>query len=107
MRLADLDSRLVGSLQDGRLYFDCPFPACQAKGPHRVVVTVSAAPYHERDPRTNEAQFADRKSGKVKVWQAAGEYPQTVTLSPSVHLVDDNGQTTCWHGFITNGEVTV
>ncbi len=36
-----------------------------------------------------------------KVWQVSGP-PDAPTLSPSVNCQDDS----CWHGFITNGEVT-
>lgn len=103
MRLAALDPELSGSLVDGILKFDCPFAACQARGPHRIWVAVSSAPYHEREPRAGEAAVVSR-NGKVKVWQATGEFPETVSLQPSVNLVDDQGNTTCWHGFVTNGE---
>jgi hypothetical protein len=105
MMLRDLRPELVGTIADGVLYFDCPFPACQQSphGPHSVRVAISAAPFHERQPRPTEH---GNKDGKVKVWQASGVFPDTLTLAPSVNLVDDEGQTICWHGFITNGAVT-
>jgi hypothetical protein len=104
MRLVDLEPELSGTLADGVLWFDCPFPACQQRGAHRVAVAVSAAAFHEREPRPNELGIIDRKTGKVKVWQASGEFPDSVTLQPSVNIVDDAGKTLCWHGHITNGE---
>src|SRR6266404_3775452 len=99
MRLTALDPELDGTLADGALWLDCPFPACQATGPHRVLVPVSSAPFHERDPRQGDHPGAIRRNGKVKVWQASGMFPDSVTIQPSVNIVsEETGQTLCWHG---------
>lgn len=58
--------------------------------------------------------FANPLEGRPEVrnhlWQRVGETFETLTLTPSVNYqLYDNGQPrdpTCWHGFITNGEVT-
>lgn len=101
-RLRDLDPELFGAVEEGKLYLDCPFPACE-RG-HRVCVMVSSKPYHERPSEHDPKRV-------VKVWQASGEFPDTLTLTPSVDLIeaDENGKkirTLCWHGHITNGAVT-
>lgn len=63
---------------------------------------ISDQPYHEEPG----------KDGKpVKVWQASGEFPDTLSLSPSVDIVELNEQgekirTLCWHGHVTNGDAT-
>jgi len=108
VKLTDLDPKLKGSLQDGVLDFDCPFPACQAAGPHRVRVAISAAAFHERAPRPGEYPG---KNGKVKVWQASGSFPDTLSIQPSIDIIESDAQgnkirTLCWHGFITNGQAT-
>ena len=107
MRLRELNADLVGTVADGVLYFDCPFPACRAapSGPHSIRVPISSAPFHERAPRANEP--TDRR-GRVKVWQASGEFPDTLTIKPSIDIIDEDGKgnkvrTRCWHGFVTNG----
>lgn len=78
MRLSELDPKLSAS---GILRFDCP--ACSPKGhAHGIRVALSPpAPYEYG-----------------KTWQRTGEYPETLTLHPSI----DAG---CWHGQITNGEM--
>ncbi len=95
MRLADLDPQLKGTISDGAIIFDCPFPACNRS--HRVRVAISAQPYHE--------------SNGMKYWQASGSFPDSLTLNPSIDLVELNAQgqkvrTLCWHGWIKNGDVT-
>lgn len=114
MRLSELRPELQGTTADGWLMFDCPFPACERK--HKIRVAISAAPFHNRSYRREEVHSAvpaeyDEKYGKVKVWQASGQFPDTLTLAPSVDVVELNEQgqkvrTICWHGHIQNGEVT-
>ena len=43
----------------------------------------------------------------VNVWHADGEFPDTFTLTPSVHVQDGpkGARTTHWHGCVTNGSV--
>lgn len=99
-RLADLHPSLVGSVSEGKIYFDCPFPGCE----HMVSVMISAQPFHER-PSQHDGQRP------VKYWQASGSFPESLTLSPSIDLVEVNekGQkirTLCWHGHIKDGNVT-
>lgn len=84
MMLRDLSPELAGSTANGVLWFDCPRSGCE----HQVRVPISQGPYHERDVG----------GGKVKVWQATGEFPDSLSLIPSVNVG-------CWHGFVQNGEV--
>jgi len=37
------------------------------------------------------------------VWHAEGEFPDTLTLTPSVHAKESRGGPTHWHGHVTNG----
>lgn len=77
MTLRDLNPKLSG----GFLRFDCP--VCTANdNAHKIRVPLAPA--------------TDRFG---QSWQHTGEYPDTLTLRPSI----DAG---CWHGHITNGEIT-
>jgi hypothetical protein len=70
MRLTDLDPKLTALT----LRFDCP--ACSLAGKsHGIRIPVAGS--H---------------------WTVSGEFPDSLTVLPSI----DSG---CWHGFITNGEV--
>ena len=111
MKLADLNPRLKGSLADGVVIFDCPHPGCD----HQVRVCVSAGPYHERPKTADEMKFFTPGDPSfeltVKIWQASGEFPDTLTLTPSIDIVekDEKGKvigTRCWHGHVTNGAIT-
>lgn len=104
MRLTNLEPCIHGTVADGIMDFLCPFPKSDDHPRHRIRIAISAAPYHERDPR--DANDAMQKNGKVRVWQASGEFPESLTLQPSVNVVDDKGVTLCWHGHITAGAVT-
>ena len=86
MKLADLDPKLQGTLDDGFVIFDCPFPGHT----HRQYVKVHRAPF--------------AKVNGQNTWEARGEFPDTLSLFPSVNA--DSPSYPCWHGFITNGEVT-
>lgn len=77
MRLSELDPKLA----NGFLRFDCP--VCSTKGDSHAI-RVPLAPQTDRWGQS---------------WHYSGEYPESLTLSPSV----DAG---CWHGNITNGEIT-
>lgn len=92
MRLADLKPRLHKN--EVYLEFDCPLGH-----PHRILVPIDAA----RHPKS---------------WARSGEFPDSLTLSPSIlaHTAAPIEQdllgeayeraSACgWHGFITNGEV--
>jgi hypothetical protein len=85
MRLRDLNPKLVGTLDAGYLRFDCPYPG------HGHVLRV----------RVHRASYAEVNGERT--WQASGEYPDTLTLHPSINA--DTPDHPCWHGFITNGEV--
>ena len=104
IRLTELDAWVKGTPSDGVLWFQCP--VCLHVNGHYVRVPFTDQPFHERDPRPNDSVD---ENGKVKVWQAEGEFPN-ITIKPSVNLVkkDEQGNwvTSCWHGFVTNGEVT-
>lgn len=105
MRLTELDAELSGTLADGYLWFMCPFPGCS----HGIRLPISSAPFHERDPR-GEHDYPRARNGKVKVWQASGEFPESLTIQPSVDICEMNEagekiRTICWHGHITNGAI--
>jgi hypothetical protein len=76
------------------LAFDCPIHGAA----HRVYVDF-ANPFDGADPvkRNN-------------LWQRTGDSFETLTTNPSVDYTKyDNGMVrdaSCWHGFITNGEVS-
>jgi hypothetical protein len=76
-RLSDFDPRMRG----GFLVFDCP--TCAPQG-NAHGIRVPLAPQQDQHGQS---------------WQYSGEFPETISLTPSV----DAG---CWHGFITNGDVT-
>ncbi len=78
MRLTELDPKLS---ENGILRFDCP--KCRDHG-----IRVAVGP--EQGPDV---------PGQ-RVWKMTGEFPETITLQPSIDVPG------CWHGFITNGEVT-
>ncbi|HKC40600.1 MAG TPA: DUF6527 family protein [Gemmatimonadales bacterium] len=60
-------------------------------------------------PFANPLDGAAPETGRRHLWQRTGETYETLTLQPSVDYTRlDNGEMrdpTCWHGFITNGEV--
>lgn len=77
MKLCELDPKLDKS---GFLRFDCP--VCSKNGnTHGIRVPLAPA-----------------LDGQGHSWQYTGEFPNTLSLMPSI----DVG---CWHGFITNGEI--
>lgn len=76
MRLRDLDPKMTGTNENGWLRFDCPLPG------HSHSIRVPLGTSH---------------------WTASGEFPDTLTLTPSVNA--DSAEFPCWHGHITNGEV--
>lgn len=103
MRLSELDPMIEGTVQHGKIYFDCPHPGCN----HKVMVLIGNEPYHTEKIETD----ARGKKHKINRWQASGEFPETLTLTPSIDLIeaDDEGnkiRTLCWHGHISNGNVT-
>lgn len=103
MKLSELDPVLKGSPVKGQLHFDCPHPGCH----HRIVIQVSDQPYHEY-PLNPEA--VEPPPTIIKVWQASGEFPDSLTITPSIDIVEVNEKgekikTACWHGHIINGEI--
>lgn len=109
MRLSELNPELDGTLEAGAVWHDCP--VCKGDAAHRVRTPVTRRPFHEvsYDPPEFWKNGAERKR---KFWQASGEFPETLSLSPSINIVEvnpDTGQvikTRCWHGHISNGNVT-
>lgn len=99
MRLVDLEPRWLGGTYSGPSRFGCGITfECPVHRTHRLGVKF-ANPLDGGDPLPDEVG-AHR-------WQRTGETFETLTLSPSI----DASATTqyggpCWHGFITNGEVT-
>lgn len=85
MKLADLNPKLEGSLADGVLRFDCPYP----NHSHKIRVAVS-------------------NDGRNGTWKAEGEFPDSLTLSPSINANTegrDHEHIECWHGYIKVGEI--
>lgn len=89
-KLRDLNAKMDG----GVLCFDCPMGH-----PHSICVPIACAEY--------------------KGWSATGEFPDTLSLTPSIlahtghpHDADLTGDahesaSRCgWHGFVKNGDVT-
>ena len=90
MRLADLNPKLEGVLDEGILRFDCPLGHA-----HKIRVPVG-------------------RYGKEFGWAALGNFPDSLTLSPSIHAImaepakpdDPEGKRECgWHGFIRDGAI--
>lgn len=84
IRLADLNPSVSELHPDGTtrtLVFDCPI--CVGDASHHV-----------------GANFGIPSSVPA-VWAMSGEFPGTMTLTPSIRMLDRCG----WHGFVTNGEV--
>lgn len=99
-RLADLEPSLKGTLEDGKLWLRCPYPTCD----HMLCLRVSSQAAHW-------IQCQDSPGRREYVWQASGSFPDTLTLQPSVDVIEADAQgnkirTLCWHGFISSGGVT-
>lgn len=109
MRLSELHAEMTGTLEDGAVWHDCP--VCKGDASHRVRTPVTRQPFHELsyDPPQHWGNGTERKR---KFWQATGEFPETLTLSPSINIVEVDEETgavlgtRCWHGHIQNGAVT-
>ena len=104
-KLRDLHPKLEGTIESGVLIHDCPVDG----NAHRIRTPVSSQPFHEEDHDPPEF-WPNGKPRRKKIWQATGEFPDTLTLSPSINIVEvdpDTGEakrTLCWHGFVKNGE---
>ena len=94
MKLRDLDPKLDGEVARGILEFDCPLGH-----PHTIQVPIG--------------------SMCERAWASSGEFPDSLTLSPSILAHEGHPKdwelrgdahvaaSRCgWHGFVTNGEVT-
>jgi hypothetical protein len=106
VRLRDLNPELSGTVRKGVLTHDCP--VCKT---HRVRTPISNQPFHEES--YSPKKFWENGAEMTrKIWHATGVFPDTLTLSPSINLVEvdpSTGQairTLCWHGFIQNGAIT-
>lgn len=102
--------RYIDTLQgaDG-IFFWCPcgygkpeFPL-EGGRPHGVLV-------HFANPRGVPVAPANagsrNRSGAPSRWTVSGTGYADLTLTPSVDVGGAEGTQSCWHGFITNGEVT-
>lgn len=99
MRLADLKPKLLGTLEAGVVVFDCPSGA-----KHRLRIHV------RRGPAGDGPRLDAEPAATVRYWQATGEFPESLTLSPSVneqHVDPETGSVVhqCWHGHIRDGAV--
>lgn len=108
MKLTELDASLKESHNGEHVAtFQCP--VCVSTNGHYVRVRLSPQPFHERDPLPQDQSGDVSRNGKVKVWQMSGVFPATFSIMPSIDLIDVDGKgnkirTSCWHGFVTNGE---
>jgi hypothetical protein len=106
VKLTELNPELEGTVESGVLKHDCP--VCRI---HKVVTPISSAPFHEVSYEPQRF-WKNGTESKKKIWQATGSFPDTLTLSPSINIVEvnlENGEvikTVCWHGHIQNGEVS-
>ena len=100
-RLIDLNPEWVGAGGEGVRNADgSPVPRREAVGIHFDCPCGCAHPVF--------VSFANPADGLGQVgtapgWQRSGEKFETLTLTPSIQRVMP---TACWHGFVTNGEVT-
>lgn len=78
MNLADLNPKMFHD--DTFIRFDCP--VCKG-GEKQHCVGVAILPKVDQNG---------------KGWTKTGEFPHTLTLSPSINIG-------CWHGHIINGEI--
>jgi hypothetical protein len=98
--LSQLNPQLRGTVADGVLRLNCPHPGCS----HRLVLRLTAGAPHW-------VQRPESPGRKEYVWQASGSFPDSLSLQPSVDVIEADAQgnkirTLCWHGHITNGDVT-
>lgn len=104
LKLKDLNPQWIGSGGEGvygpggvpiprreavALEFDCP---CGC--PHPVIVSIA-------NPLDGGPPF-DAEANRPR-WQRTGDDFDTLTLTPSIQRI---APARCWHGFVTNGEVT-
>lgn len=111
MRLEDLDAEFfrwdvkgvthveiptVGTLAEAQgVMFDCP--VCESSG-HSIMVGF-------RDRGVPPDQGTRDAAGNQTLWTVAGGTGlHDLTLTPSIDCTPSNPA--CWHGFITNGEIT-
>lgn len=57
-------------------------------------------------PTTRTRVRRDGRSVPVYKWRRTGDSFDTLTLAPSIHVLEHDGGPTHWHGWIRNGEVT-
>lgn len=83
-----------------RVYFTCPV--------HGPPCLLSVA-FHRGEPFEFKARIDDKTT--TKVWKATGEFPDSFTLEPSVHVhaydlvgITNGEAKTHWHGHVWSGE---
>lgn len=82
----------------GRLEFPLEGPR-----PHGVCVPFQN-PRNALPCPPNHGPFS-KKTGSHPRWTMSGSSLEDLTLSPSIDVGGGRGDTSCWHGFITGGEV--
>ena len=80
MKLTDLDPKLS---EGNILTFDCP--VCKGDNAHKIRVPLKPAP-----PNASGCS-----------WDHTGSFPDTLSITPSINAGEG-----CWHGYITNGQLT-
>lgn len=87
------------SLTLDRVYFTCP-----VHGGHCLI----GVAFTRGAPFEFKVKLSDKRT--TKVWQATGEFPDSFTLTPSIHVHDtlasvEGGESkTHYHGHLSNGE---
>lgn len=71
------------------LAFSCPVDGCY------VCIAIT----------WGDVAAAEKARGRGPVWKASGEFPDTLTLEPSVHIqTSENGKRVShWHGWLRDG----
>lgn len=107
MRLTDLDPRFLHYNHDDSwqelqsveraqgIIFDCP--KCTGIKSHSIAVSFAGRGVLDH-------QGSHNSKGKPSRWVVSGTHFADLTLHPSIDLT--RSLPDCWHGHITNGEIT-
>lgn len=74
--------------------------------PHGVMVPFANPRNAPQLPPNHGPQSARDPAAPRPRWQMQGNGLGDLTTSPSVQVGSPSDNTACWHGYITNGEVT-
>lgn len=111
---ADQSHRQQGERIEGAqgLFLWCPcgygkpeFPLDGGR-PHGVIIPFKNPRNAPPVPANHGPQSANDPAAARPRWTMAGTGLHDLTLSPSVQVGSPAQGTGCWHGFVTNGQVT-